>query len=69
MSSDATSESTDASSRGYGSGASESGEYSCKKADEDVLPWVVKRSMNVWYAISLLLVFVELSAVVLGPTF
>lgn len=51
MSSDATNESTDASRRGYGSGASESGEYSCKKAEEDVLPWVVKRSMNVWYAI------------------
>ena len=51
VSSDSSSESTEASRRGYGSGASETVEYSCMKADEVVFPWLVRRSTNAWYAI------------------
>lgn len=38
MSSDSSSASTEASSSGYGSGASEMEEYSCRKAEDVVLP-------------------------------
>ena len=41
----------EASSSGYGSGASDTEEYSCKKAEEVVFPWLVRRSIKVWYAV------------------
>lgn len=41
----------EASSSGYGSGASDSGVYAWKKAADTDLDWLVRRSMNVWYAI------------------
>jgi hypothetical protein len=41
-----TSESIEASRRGYGSGASDKDEYNWRNADEEDFPWFVKRSMN-----------------------
>lgn len=52
VSSAVTNDSIDASSKGYGSGASDNGEYADKKADDMDLDWFVRRSMNPWYDLS-----------------
>ena len=51
VSSESRRASTEASSSGYGSGASDTEEYSCRNAEDVVFPWLVSRSINVWYAV------------------
>jgi hypothetical protein len=47
VSSDNRRESTEASSNGYGSGASDKDEYICRNAEFVDLEWFVRRSINV----------------------
>ena len=48
VSSESMSESTEASRRGYGSGASDNEEYNCRKEDDEAFPWFVRRSIKAW---------------------
>ena len=50
VSSESSKESTDASNKGYGSGASDKEEYTCRNAELVDFEWFVIRSINVWYA-------------------